>query len=242
LIGTFEAELKSAEIPDESAMLEFSVDNLEVGSGSVFNLPVYVNDASDLRSLGAVLSFDPDVIEVLDVSLSMGSSAMLASNIDNATGKVKVAMAAAHSVTNDGILLMLNVKARGDVGAYSDVTLTEIYTNFKDISIYIVNGSVEVQITTDLLDNEVKEVTIYPVYPNPADDQFRLSYSVKDENTLVNIGIYQINGALIKQVVNDYQSQGNYHLNVTDIDGLSGTYILRVVVGDKVKNQKLIIK
>ncbi len=240
MIQTFPAELKSATLSDDQ--YEFTINNLEVEAGSYFNLPVYINNAEGLRAVDCKVKYDPGVIQVHDISLSVGSSAMIASKINQETGKVNLAIAAAGTVTNDGILLIINGEVLGDAGSHTSVSLSDIWVNGQEEAVTVVNGGVDVQIATGIHSEEVYEVAIHPLYPNPADEQVWLSYSVKDENTFVSVGIYQMNGALLKQVVHDYQSSGQYKVNINDLEGLRGTYIVRVVVGDMVKNQKLIIK
>ncbi|TLX73274.1 T9SS type A sorting domain-containing protein [Labilibacter sediminis] len=242
MIQTFPAELKSGEISAEPEMLEFTVDQIEVNPGSAFNLPVYVNNATELKAVDALIYFDPSVMEVLDVNLSMGSSALIASKIDNTLGEIKVAIAAAGPVTNDGILLMLNAKAVDEEGAHTAVVIDELLANGNDGTHDIVNGTVDVQIITGVGENEIAKVVVHPIYPNPATDHFKVSYSVKSANTLVNIGVYQMNGALLLEVVNDYQSPGHYQKIVNELNGLQGTYVVKIVIGNVVKNQLVVIQ
>ena len=238
LIQTFDAELKSANGNEYT----FDIERVNVGEGSVFNIPVHVNNSRGLRALGTSVVFSPDVIEVQGVSLSVGASALLASHVDNQNGTVRVAMAAKDAISNDGVAFILNVKAKGTVGDFTTVELTDLYANDQKTDVFVDQGSVEIGINTGLNLGEVTGVKVHPVFPNPADDFFKLAYAVKDENSYVNIGLYQMSGLLVKQIVNDYQSGGNYIINVNDIDDLTGTYVLKVVIDNTVVNQKLIIK
>ena len=83
-------------------------------------------------------------------------------------------------------------------------------------------------------------------YPNPFNPVTTIRYSIKSNNTDVAIAIYDITGNLVKTLVHKQQTSGWYEVqwNGTNQIGSKvpgGVYLSRVVVGNQVKTNKLIL-
>jgi hypothetical protein len=79
------------------------------------------------------------------------------------------------------------------------------------------------------------------VYPNPSVGHFKISYDVLQKG-IVHIDIYNLNGAIIKNIVQaQIQNTGNYVIptNLTDLP--SGIYICKVINGEKEKSFQFVI-
>ncbi len=90
-----------------------------------------------------------------------------------------------------------------------------------------------------------KSFALYNNYPNPFNPSTSIKYDlVKRVN--VSLVIYDINGRVVKNLVNSEQSAGYYNItwDGTNIDGntvSTGIYFLKLVAGDFVKMQKLLL-
>ena len=69
---------------------------------------------------------------------------------------------------------------------------------------------------------------------------FQSSYSLFKDG-IVNISIYDIQGQLVDQLVNQTQIMGNYELNWNADQFSSGIYFLKVFAGNQVQTEKLVL-
>ena len=82
-------------------------------------------------------------------------------------------------------------------------------------------------------------------YPNPFNPETTISYELTSPET-VACSIYNVNGQLVKSLVNGYQSAGKHHItwNGTNADGQpvpSGIYIYRLQAGESVQTLQMIL-
>lgn len=82
-------------------------------------------------------------------------------------------------------------------------------------------------------------------YPNPSNGSTTFEYYT-DQTTQVSLNIYDVRGSLVKQLVNDKQTKGNYKLqwngtNNSNQNLADGVYIAKLKVGNRVTNQKIVL-
>uniref|UniRef100_A0A7C6ECK9 T9SS type A sorting domain-containing protein n=1 Tax=candidate division WOR-3 bacterium TaxID=2052148 RepID=A0A7C6ECK9_UNCW3 len=92
----------------------------------------------------------------------------------------------------------------------------------------------------------VSETRLYPPSPNPFVRTSAISYTLKNE-TRTLIQIYDIQGRVIRTLVNSKQKPGRYSLNWDAKDNTgrsvaSGVYICRFTAGDYRLNTKLVLQ
>lgn len=73
--------------------------------------------------------------------------------------------------------------------------------------------------------------SLHQNYPNPFNPATQIEYRLKSA-CRVNLAIYNMNGRLIKDLINEYQRSGEYsvHVNMEDIP--SGVYFYKISMGD----------
>ena len=85
------------------------------------------------------------------------------------------------------------------------------------------------------IDNEISSIPIsYYLsqnYPNPFNPSTQIEYDVK-EPCKVNLTVYNLNGQVIKELVNSYQQPGHYSINVNMQEIPSGLYFYKIQMGD----------
>ena len=82
--------------------------------------------------------------------------------------------------------------------------------------------------------------TLFQNYPNPFNPSTIINYQLT-VNSFVTLNIYDVNGRLVKELVNKKQSAGSYEVNF-DGSGLpSGTYIYRLQAGDFSESRKMVL-
>lgn len=101
-------------------------------------------------------------------------------------------------------------------------------TNMNGIPDYL-EQSVALGVVKNMLSNLVS------VYPNPASDLFYITN--RSGEKISNVGVYAINGALVKEIKNVSENNG---ISVSELQ--TGVYFVRIVVGETIVNCKLIKK
>lgn len=77
-------------------------------------------------------------------------------------------------------------------------------------------------------------------YPNPFNPTTKISYSVPFDSK-VTISVYSITGELVMELVNGNVSAGSYSVDFNGSNLASGMYIYRMVAGDFVHTQKMML-
>jgi len=100
-----------------------------------------------------------------------------------------------------------------------------------------INGSVSVNETGD---NSNHGYYIGQNYPNPFNRYTTIRYSIPKES-IVNLNVYNLNGAEVANVVGENKQTGTYTLTL-DVKGLSdGIYYYRFQAGDFSQSRKMVI-
>ena len=81
---------------------------------------------------------------------------------------------------------------------------------------------------------------LYQNYPNPFNPETRLIYDIH-ENAYVRIGIYNIYGQKVADLIDNMQNAGSYQITWEARDLPSGTYIIRMQAGEFVQMRKCIL-
>ena len=93
---------------------------------------------------------------------------------------------------------------------------------------------------TDFRENIPESFNMSQNYPNPFNPSTKINYELQIAN-YVTLNIYDINGKLVKELVNEKQSAGSYSIDF-DGSGLpSGTYIYRLQAGDYSETKKMVL-
>ena len=97
-------------------------------------------------------------------------------------------------------------------------------------------------INTGILnDVEIPEnISISSVYPNPFNPSTNIEFSL-DRAGDVNISIYDINGRLVQEMVQDNFSRGIYSIDWNASMYPSGVYFVNITSGNMSVNQKLVL-
>lgn len=125
-----------------------SVDTVVVGSGATFTIDIRVAEAMDLTSWQFSLSFDPALLQAHGVNegpflASAGTTLFVPGLIDNGGGLVSLvadALIDPAAVSGDGVLARIEFTALSD--GLSALTLSDVFLNFVDSDVSIVDGSV----------------------------------------------------------------------------------------------------
>ena len=93
----------------------------------------------------------------------------------------------------------------------------------------------------ELSDNvQPVEFGLSDAYPNPFNPVTSFSYTVLEDG-MVNISVYDVNGRIVAELVNNYQSVGSYPVSWDAQELSSGVYMLSMIAGEYSSIQKIML-
>jgi hypothetical protein len=90
------------------------------------------------------------------------------------------------------------------------------------------------------LTNMPSEVSLDPAYPNPFNPTTNLAYTLASDGD-VRLSIYDINGRLIQELVDSYQSVGSYNVTWDASSVSSGVYFVTLSTESNMLTQKIML-
>jgi hypothetical protein len=108
----------------------------------------------------------------------------------------------------------------------------------------MVNYFMDFDPSTSLTEN-VKDLLLWKNYPNPFSRETTIAYTIQESGS-VEIGVYSADGRLIRQLVSEDLTPGNYSViwDATDGNGKlvkNGFYFYKISVGHHSKAEKMIL-
>lgn len=108
-----------------------------------------------------------------------------------------------------------------------------------NLMIHAVVDTAWVVVGIDTRDNQIpSEFALSQNYPNPFNPTTTIHYSVPKSGQ-VNLAVYDINGRLINELVNEVQDAGNYRVTVDGHNISSGVYFYRLTSGSFSMTKKM---
>lgn len=141
----------------------------------------------------------------------------------------------------------LSTEGTGTQTVRARVTVT---TNLDNIKTSVINGNGYEHSTSGIETKSVslhqlklitvKEYALDQNYPNPFNPTTTISYRIKADG-FVTLKIYDILGNEVKELINEYKSQGNYNVNFDAGSLASGVYFYQLRSGDFTATKKLLL-
>ena len=90
---------------------------------------------------------------------------------------------------------------------------------------------------SDLLPNKTN---LNSSYPNPFNPVTKINYDLANDG-YVSIGIFDVLGRQVSELINKVQPKGNYNISWDAADQASGTYFIQMMADDKIMTEKIIL-
>ena len=119
-----------------------------------------------------------------------------------------------------------------------DASSGELLEMETDGNVQWINNGIEVVSLTDVF--LPTEVSLSNAYPNPFNPVTMLTYDVPSD-MVVSMGIYDVRGRLVDELVNDMREQGRYEITWNADQHSSGVYMVKMTAGSTVKVQKVML-
>ncbi len=218
--------LANVSIPELSVINEHTIRLYSPGMGGVVSKVSYDQgttwqDESGPRLAYQGLAADPSVTQTESGKWIMLVKGITDSNAPGIAGH-KVMVATSHdgntfTMINDMIL---------DSASVPDI---------------VVLSSPTTQVGTTVIDHNLKSFTLYNNYPNPFQHGTTITYSLQSAGYVVLV-VYNILGQKIDQLVNQYQTPGNYriHFSADQYDLFSGVLYYKLNVDKHSQIKKMV--
>ncbi|MEA2077165.1 MAG: T9SS type A sorting domain-containing protein, partial [Candidatus Marinimicrobia bacterium] len=182
-------------------------------------------------------------------------SITLTSFIANAKhGKVNLAWTTATETENSHFLIyrdnevIASVAGNGTTTESHDYTYTDVLVEADKVYKYVLAdvsfGGIENKFAPVMIEireeMELRDFVLNKAYPNPFNPTTVISmhYAV-GSNAIVNI--YNTQGVLVEELVNDYVKAGDYELTWDAAGMPSGVYIVKMHAGNVMQSQKIVL-
>jgi hypothetical protein len=122
-------------------------------------------------------------------------------------------------------------------GYSSVIRTTEISTSNNNLTIRLNKNGI-----TSAENLNLKNYQLLQNYPNPFNPSTLISYQIPSSG-LVKLSVYDMNGRMIKELINTYQNSGSYSINFNASEYSSGAYYYKLNVnGNQLSRSMLLIK
>ncbi len=81
---------------------------------------------------------------------------------------------------------------------------------------------------------------LHPFYPNPFNPVTTLNYSM-NSGDMVNLSVYDVMGRMVSQLVDQFQTAGDYHIQWNGESFPSGLYFAKLTAGGQTLTMKLVL-
>ena len=104
------------------------------------------------------------------------------------------------------------------------------------------DGTFEYSDPVELVVNPPEVLTLHENYPDPFNPQTTISYELAVDG-LVNLSVYDLQGRLVRELVDEEQRAGRYEVLFDAQNLASGTYLYRIQTGGRtVSNTMVLLK
>jgi hypothetical protein len=178
-------------------------------------VPIIHFDISGFETgiIKASVSSDSDAIENAGVAIFNDSGERLAFGLTDMNGNVE-----------------LTIAQTLETGSSLDCYISGNNLIMTDTTVVLVKSSLNAPEDYVLLNN----------YPNPFNPSTTIEFALPDQMN-VTIGIYDLNGKLMKVLVDAPRAGGHHTLTFNAQDMPSGMYVCRLKAGDVIRNKKLLL-
>ncbi|MCD4730931.1 MAG: T9SS type A sorting domain-containing protein, partial [Bacteroidales bacterium] len=225
--------------------VELNIADANVEPGEEFEIPLTISNVSAVQAMQIVIHYNPEHLTALNFE-NLIPNMNTAHIIDEDAGYVKIAYAGIESLESDMTIANLKFKANETMGAAIETSLEAEYfvANETDLTWNVHNGTVIINgLSTGLIDQNSFNSQMV-CYPNPFTDQLTIKYTVQQDGEHIFIGVYDLFGKLVAEIVNGKHAGETYKLKWkgTDSNGTylkNGIYFLRFTSGENSITKKI---
>ena len=230
------ATKRAGEFPGDKA-ITFNLDlpAVTLGDGDNAWVPIHLDGSGDLYGQEYHVRFDPEQVSVTGVRLlPAAEGAMMVWNVVDGN-ELRIALAVLEPVAvTDAVEFQLTAATGLEAGTQVDLNLSFARLNEDTYST-----------TTGAGDTPgVDTATLFQNHPNPFNPTTTIGYALPAGDTRVKLAVYDLGGRLVRELVNEVQSEGPHSVMWDGQDGSgrrvgSGIYLYRLQAGDRTVMRKM---
>nr|WP_321406359.1 right-handed parallel beta-helix repeat-containing protein [uncultured Carboxylicivirga sp.] len=206
-----------------------------------FTTRLMVENNGNLLSTDIKLHFNPAVLQVKQIDQG-DLNIMMAYSIDNVNGFIDLAFASSEAISAQGVLADLQFELISGFEAETRIDFGELLVNEHNLISNSKGAIIQNPIATSISELVIETSGLYSVYPNPTDGFIEFDYDVANDNSKVILSVYSPDGVLISNLFSETLNNGRYHFSGDQLSDYHGVVILRLVIGDEVFTQKVVVK
>lgn len=223
----------------------FNIGDANVEPGEIFEIPLTISNVSNVQAMQMIIHYDPEYLTALEFeNLIQGMNT--AHIIDVEEGYVKIAYAGVESLESDLTVANIKFKAQEQMGMAIETELEVEYfvANETELTWNAHNGTVNINgLATGLINHNRLEDQMR-CYPNPFTDRLTIKYSVVNDGEHVFIGIYNLFGKQVAELVNGKHASETYQIiwdgtNVNGSELYNGIYFIKYSSGEISTTKKI---
>jgi hypothetical protein len=245
LIYNFPAELL-APVSIYQAEAQLAISSKTVHPGEEFVLPLTISNASNVYAMQVELSYDPFYLKAIEVE-NMIPEMNFSYSINEQDGTIVIAFAGIQPIEGNTAIANLKLKAIQEAGpeVETEISASFFMANETDQSANTHSGTVTINgLATGTTPYSGDNGSNLKCYPNPFSDIINIEYAISENGSNVFIGVYDLTGRLIAEIVNGKHAAEFYQIpwNGTDKTGQllnNGIYFLKLQSGNKSEIQKI---
>ncbi len=236
LAGTQERPLLAA-VPAVSSL---RISSTEAGRGERVTVVVEGAGMTNVFSSDIELAFDSKVLRAVSVEAAgAASKAMFEGRVRE--GTVRLHLASAEPLASTGALASIEFEVAEDVRGtvQSPISFRRVFLNELDLNAEAAAGEITVH-------GKPTSYALGQNYPNPFNPLTVISYQVPEDGVRVRLEIYDLTGRLVRVLVDEQQSAGEYRVTWEGLDNRgfrvsSGLYFYRLSSGSFVSVRKMMM-
>jgi len=240
LNSAFPAEMKAPAVRNEVIL---SYGNVSKSEDNLFSIPVQIENGNRSMALDIAASYDGAVLEPISVTSGRDiPNRLFVSNIDKASGKIRIGIAGTENLSYQAEVANINFKLVNNKLTYSATTLgVDIFkANETDYSLSSVHKVIQISDLASDVNSITAEKATFKVYPNPLKSNSKVHFTVAENGTFVSISLFDLTGKQVDILVNGQQNAGSYSVNLNKMN--RGIYLLKMISGNDTQFQKVIVE
>jgi len=222
--------------------VQLSVEGATVKRGDSLVIALNLQNVGGVVSSEITLKYDPSIFTFLKAATGeIASGLSIESFNDKTTGRARIALAGSNLIKNNGTVAYAAFRISNDVRGTIDakIEIEKFLANESDMTSHASAGAIKVigKPTTYALDQN---------YPNPFNPSTTIGYQIPEDNTHVQLIIYNTTGQIVKTLIDGNQNAGVYKvvwngINNSGVHISSGVYFYRIAAGKFVQVKKLLL-
>lgn len=217
-------------------------ENINYIQGELINVPVHLNNVSNIISFYSELSYDPAVLQFVDINEWSSGFEGFTKSTNSFEGIIKITGADSVPNAEDGLMMNLRFSVVADnLPDSTKIFLNTNRWNENEPQFNITESTIDFLTGINENGNSIPiEYVLYNNYPNPFNPATTIRYGIP-EDSFVKLTVYNTLGEEVKSLISEYLPAGFYSIEFDASNLPSGIYIYRIKANDFLDTKKMIL-